>query len=141
MSPTCRKTVVLVAAVVVLGCTLTLSTRAQQPAKPPAGEPQPSRAPAGDLGRAKEITALIEQGQLSLRAATEMAEKHTKGIAFEARCEVQSRATGDLDRGGPGGATTPDVKADRRLVYEVSCFAKDHLATVRVDAAAKKVLD
>lgn len=139
MSPTCRKTVVLVAAVVVLGCTLTLSTRAQQPAKQNAGVPQSAKAPAEDLSRAKEITALIEQGQMNLRAATEMAEKHAKGIAFEARCEVQSRATGDLDRGGPAPAT--EMKADRRVVYEVACFAKDHLETVRVDGAAKKVLD
>lgn len=125
-----RRTV-LAALIAAMVCTIVLATRAQQP----------SKTPPGDFGRAKEAAALIERGQLSLRAAAEMAEKHVKGTAVEVRCDIQSGPAGELERGAPGAPASPAISADRRLVYEVSCFAKDRLETVRVDAAAKKVLD
>lgn len=106
---------------------------------------QPS---AGELDRAKEMAALIEQGQMNLRDATAMAEKHCKGTALEARCTIEGAepqpqpvpAPGEPDR--PRGPSLQKAQPEgKRLVYEVSCFVKDQLQTVQVDGLSKKVLD
>ena len=80
---------------------------------------------------------LIAQGQLSLRAATEIAEKHSKGVALEVRCDLQG--TPGERAGNPEPQRTPS--ASDRLVYSVSCFAKERVETIRVDGQTKKVME
>ncbi len=117
-------------------------------------------APSVDLNRAKERAALIQQGQMNLRDATALAEKHAKGTALEAVCEIQSgespRPAQPMKPEHPGGvrmqeptapqkpATPPGQKElpdAKRLIYQVSCFANEKLVTVRIDGLTKKVLD
>ncbi len=82
-----------------------------------------------DTERAKEMAQLIGQGQLSLRDATALAEKHVEGTALEATCDIQLPERID------------QKIADRRLVYEISCFAEDKIQAVRVDGLTKKVIE
>lgn len=112
-----------------------------------AGEPKQG---SSDLDRAKEMAQLIEEGQLTLRDACVMAEKHCKGTALEVRSTIQPGAT--AQPGAPRGEPTPGARAEdedrsdqkdpkgRRLVYQVNCFAKDKLEIVRVDALERKVI-
>jgi hypothetical protein len=117
-----------------------------------------AQRPAGrstDAVRAKEMAQLIEQGQLNLRDAAAMAEKHVKGIALEATCDIQPGAPSPGERGQPEkptadkpGAPTgqeqpKETKAagGKRLLYEIDCFANDRVHTVQVDALAKKVVE
>jgi hypothetical protein len=108
-----------------------------------------------DVSRAKEMAALIEQGQLNLRDATALAEKHAKGTALDVSCTLEPAGPQPLpgapimppgEQSGPdrpkGG---PSVQIERsganRLIYTVSCFAKDQVTTIRVDGLAKKVVE
>jgi hypothetical protein len=120
------------ATLVLIASLVGLSAWAQQVGKPPAG----------DLVRAKEMAALIEQGQLSLRIAAEMAEKHVKGTALEARCDMQSGSSESAERERSGNPSAEkDRPPEKRLVYTVSCFANDKIQTVRVDGLTKKVIE
>lgn len=85
---------------------------------------------------AKHMAALIKQGQLDLRQATEIAEKHTEGVALEARCDMKP-VTGDRAQKSP----QKDPSAGDRLVYSVECFVKEELKTVRVDGLTKKIIE
>lgn len=98
---------------------------------------EPSTKPKSEpFNRAKEMTALINQGQLKLRDAAELAEKHVKGIALEVTCDV---FPANAERAGKPDA--PSKKdAAQRLVYQVSCFGQDKLQTIRVDGLQKRVL-
>lgn len=171
MSRAERRWVLAIVAMIALGIA-GLSAWAQQAGK----------AYSGDTNRWKEMATLVEQGQLNLRAAAELAEKHTKGIAFEVRCDIQPiesegqpidrektlKPGQPLEKGAPTnpppdrgefgspplgpanpadkappktGAAPREQPGGKRLIYEVSCFAKDKLETVRVDAMAKKVIE
>lgn len=101
----------------------------------PQGKPSPE-----ETNRAKEVSALIEKGQLSLRDAVELAEKHSKGTALEVRCNVESGPSGKLEQSG-GAPPNPGARAEKRVIFEVSCFSKNHLMTVEVDADARKVIE
>jgi len=98
---------------------------------------------SGEVNRAKEIAALIEKGQLPLRAAAEIAEKHLKGTALEARAEIRTSVEPDPKRphsSTPSGATGTNAAA-MRIIYEVSCFSGDKVEKVRVDAVTRKVVE
>lgn len=80
-----------------------------------------------DVSHAKKMVSLIEQGQLDLVAATKIAEKHVKGTALRAHCEIR-----------------PDESQARdRLVYDVTCLAdgKNQMQEVHVDGLTKKVTE
>ena len=111
---------------------------------------QPSgKRQAPEVNRAKEMATLIEQGQLNLRAATELAEKHVKGTALEVKCEFQSGPTGEFDHGdkaNPRPEKEPSAgkglpPGGARLIYQVTCFAKDKLQLVSVDALGKTIIE
>lgn len=139
-----------------------------KPQQPPKLEP-PSKQQSGEVGRAKEMADLIKQGQLNLRDATELAEKHTKGTALEASCEIKA---GEMKAGSPtpkerpmpptppgGGDAVQDPKpgeppdpmerkpgemeraGGKRLIYEIRCFANDKIQVAQVDGMTKKVID
>jgi hypothetical protein len=101
-----------------------------------AGEP---RQGSTDLEQARQMAQLVEQGQLNLRDATALAEKHCKGTALEATCDFQGGPDAAPERGGPDAAPPKDG-AGPRLVYEINCFAKDKIQAVRVDGLEKKVI-
>lgn len=68
---------------------------------------------------------------MNLRDATDLAEREISGTALQVRCEIQ-----------PGlGMPTEVSQASRRLVYQVCCFAKEKVHTVRIDGLTKKVID
>ncbi len=105
----------------------------------------------GDLqaNQAKEMAALIQQGQLNLRDATALAERHVNGTALEAVCTIENGApqltpAEPKKPGGPSAQERPmpptAQSGGKRLVYEVSCFANDKLQTVRVDGMTKQVM-
>lgn len=131
---------------------------------------------AGDQGssrmnNAKQAYDMIQGGQLNLRDAAALAEKHTKGTALEARFTIQTgtmtpekpgERPGEkpgtpppgqpkpggvsygLDQQQPGQrppAGDEDKSGARRLVYEITCFAGDKVQLVRVDGLEKKVID
>ncbi len=127
------------AAVVAVGVSLfVLSALAQQPGK----EQTNDRSQAPELNHAKEMAALIKEGQLNLRDATEIAEKHSKGTALEAKCAAQSAQPGNPNR--DVSAKPPEENGDtegKHLIYEVSCFAGDKLKTIKVDGRTKKVIE
>ena len=111
---------------------------AQQPCKPPLGE----------VNRAKEMAALIEQGQLNLRDATAIAEKHVHGVALQAACNIEGAEPAPVPKAPPleperprGPSVQKEPSDGKRLIYEISCFAKDRLELVRVDGLTKTVLD
>jgi hypothetical protein len=120
----------------------------------PALAQQTGKPPAVDVNRAKQMAALIEQGQLNLRDATAMAEKHVKGTALEVTCRIESAEppsspspapqppTPPVEPGRPGAYSAQTAQpGGQRLIYDVSCFAKDRLQTVRVDGMTKHVID
>jgi len=102
-----------------------------------------------DVDRAKEMAGLIEKGQMNLRDASSLAEKHVKGTALDAACEIQPGGGGLQPMSDDLGAAKPpdkktesDIKpAERRLVYAITCFSKDRLQKVAVDGLTKKVID
>ncbi len=103
------------------------------------------RSAGADVERARDIAQLVQQGQLNLRDATALAERHIKGIALEATCTVQA---GPEMRPAPGQNRGPQVQegaqrgqASKRVIYSLTCFAEDKLHVVRVDALAKKVME
>ncbi len=113
------------------------------------------------VNQAKEMAALIEQGQMNLRDATTLAEKHVKGMALEVTCAVEptepqlpsstpprmgeqpqpapERPPGERPPGGP--YAQKEKPGTRRLVYTVSCFAKDQVQSIQVDGLTKKVIE
>jgi hypothetical protein len=94
-----------------------------------------------DVNQAKQMTELIQQGQLSLRDATTVAEKHSKGTALEASVELQAgQVQPERPDARPGGPTGDQASAGARLIYEVTCFADNKLQVVRVDGLEKKVI-
>jgi hypothetical protein len=132
----------------------------QQPQQPPTQQPQPQQPTqrGDDVSRAKEMSQLISHGQMNLRDATALAEKHCNGTALEATCDIQlgmSKPTEPRERPGPSDASQekpgqqpkPGEKAGEqkqtgsRLVYGVLCFANDKIHAVRVDGESKKVID
>jgi hypothetical protein len=139
-----------------------------KPDQPPKLEP-PGKEPSREVNRAKEMADLIKQGQLTLRDATDLAEKHVKGTALEAACEIK---TGEMKAGSPapkdrpmpptppgGGDAVQDPKpgdppdpmerkpgemeraGGKRLIYEVRCFANEKIQVAQVDGMTKKVID
>lgn len=107
---------------------------------------------AAGLERAKEMAQLIQQGQLNLRDATSIAERHVKGTALEVTCNIQPGGTPAGERHGnplgeqaedpaAGEKESPEKIAGSRLVYEVCCFADDKIQAVQVDGMEKKVID
>lgn len=109
-----------------------------------------------DVQRAKEMAQLIAAGQLNLRDATALAERHVKGTALEAMCNVQGGGPTKPEEGGkpgkpdkgdkpgkPGGPADESGQeiAGKRLIYEITCFADERIQTVRVDGQAKRVID
>jgi hypothetical protein len=104
-----------------------------------AGRPQ-----TGDVNKARQIAALVAQGQMNLRDATDLAEKHVRGTAIEAAGDVVPPLLPPLDpemRDAPNTTSRKSPAAGKRLVYEVRCFARDRVQTVRVDGASRKVID
>jgi hypothetical protein len=121
-----------------------------------------SGAAANDVNHAKEMASLVAQGQLNLRDATAIAERHVKGTALEASCQIRTTAAqpprGDRPKPQPeprgpsaddgqqrerqdaGGQTQGDAGV-KRLVYEVCCFAADKIQVVTVDGLTKGVVE
>lgn len=99
--------------------------------------------PAADVNRAKEMTELIEQGQLNLRDAAAVAERHVKGPALEVMCSIEAGGIepSDQPKSGAPGEGDPEQVAGKRLVYEVCCFADEKIQAVRVDGLTRKVVD
>ncbi|RJP42494.1 MAG: hypothetical protein C4547_00170 [Phycisphaerales bacterium] len=98
--------------------------------------------PKEDVNIAREIVRLIEEGQLSLTDATQLAEKHVKGEALRANCHVEmgdAKPAGSSLRPAPGGGQP----AGKHLVYDVTCFAKEkgEVQEVKVDGLTRKVLE
>jgi hypothetical protein len=120
----------------------------------PASAQQTGKPPPVDVSQAKQMATLTEQGQMNLRDATALAEKHVKGTALEAACRVEigepppspnpapqpPTPPGEPGRSGPYSAQK-EQPGGQRLIYDVSCFAKDKLQTVRVDGLTKRVID
>jgi hypothetical protein len=126
----------------------------------PAIAQHADKTPAADVNRAKDMAALIEQGQLNLRNATAVAEKHVEGTALVVVCTIQP-AEPQMRPGAPQpptdeqpGPERPAVAPPRhgpfaqsaqvgarRLVYSVSCFAHDEIVTVHVDGLTKQVIE
>jgi hypothetical protein len=98
------------------------------------------RTEAMNHAQAKELADLIRTGQLNLLVATEMAEKHAKGTALDARCEIHVGDFGDSESVRPA-KPTKDPSAGKRVIYHVACFADDQLQTVRVDGLTKKIIE
>lgn len=120
----------------------------QSPGQPPGQPPdQPIEPPpATDIERARAKAELIKQGQLGLRDATAVAEKHVKGTALETTCEIQPGTASGLqpERPAPQPPRGPAAQVstgEDRLIYRVSCFAGDRVQTVRVDGLTKKIID
>jgi hypothetical protein len=102
--------------------------------------------PTVEVPQAKEIAALIAHGQLNLRDATALAEGHVDGTALAAKCRAELIASpAKPEPAGPQHLATPSAQqkpaTEKRLVYEVSCFARNTVHTVRIDGLARKVMD
>lgn len=97
-----------------------------------------------DAGQAREIVKLIEQGQLALPQAVELAEKHSRGRAIGVSCNLQRAAAGDekkpADEKKPGGPSQ-DAAMTSRVMYTINCFAKDKVQSITVDGLSKQVTD
>jgi hypothetical protein len=129
MARIARWTVPLLVALVPLG--IVLPTMAQR------GDAQPR-----ETNHAKEMVMLIQQGQLNLADATRLAEKHAKGTALGASCELRSDAAPGREPGGAGGPSEDQAQSGaKRLIYNITCFANDKLQTVQVDGLTKKVIE
>lgn len=94
-----------------------------------------------EVQRAQRIAELVDEGQLKLRYATALAEQHTKGMALEVECHIQSGQTmkSIVGKSGAPPADTAKQSTGDRLIYEVTCFVDDHVQTVRVDGLTKQV--
>ncbi|MBI1825000.1 MAG: hypothetical protein HY287_18325 [Planctomycetes bacterium] len=118
--------------------------RQSQPADLQRGNPQVAggQQQAREFTNAEEIASLITQGQLNLRTATEMAEKHSKGTALEAKCELQFAPSIEHERSPSADSPTKMGSTnERHVVYEVSCFTNGKLQTIHVDGLTKKVCE
>lgn len=133
-----RKTVVALVALIPLG--LALPVLAQR-----GGEQGPD-----DLDRAREMAMLVRQGQLSLNDAAMLAERHVKGTALKATCEIMAGQTHPkadekpANREKPGGPSAGEQGAQpagKHLMYEVCCFANDTVQAVIIDGSSKKVIE
>lgn len=95
-----------------------------------------------ELNQAKDMAALIQDGQLNLRDATAIAEKHLHGTALQVKCEMEMSSSDAMNHGKSYGAEAKkEGSSQTRLLYEVSCFTKDKVETVYVDGRSKKVLE
>jgi len=139
-------TLVILVPLALVGLPTLAQDYGQQPGK---HQPGPVNV---DVERAKEMAALIQQGQLNLRDASAMAEKHCKGTALEAKCEIQRGEPRQQPKPpeqpkprGPSAQEKDKMQKEpstgNRLLYEVSCFAQDKLVTVRIDGLTKAVID
>ncbi|MEP0845277.1 MAG: hypothetical protein HRF50_00490 [Phycisphaerae bacterium] len=98
--------------------------------------------PSPDVNHAKEMVTLIEGGQLSLADATKVAEKHAKGTALSASCQILMNEGQPAAGGNPGGSSADQAgAAGKRLVYSVSCYAGERVQVVQVDGLSKKVIE
>jgi hypothetical protein len=116
-----------------------------------------------DNNQAREITQLIEQGQIGLHEAIRLAETKANGKALECFTQLEfgspdmgqpggkgelNKPTGAADRPGQPGATTPGTagkptmdKDAKRVVYHVRVFADGNLTPYMVDAKSKEVTE
>ena len=96
---------------------------------------QPVEPPVPKTKRIAEIEKLMEAGQLNMVDAIRMAEKHTKGKAFDAECLVRP---GPFEQ--PVDKPVPGDDADEpRLEYHIACVVESQAVNVIVDGKAKKV--
>jgi hypothetical protein len=108
-----------------------------------------------DVNQAREITQLIEQGQIGLPEAIRLAETKSNGKALEcfARLEfgtptmTQPPTGADKPIGerppGQTGATKPGMDKDmnaKRVVYHVQVFSDGQLKPFFVDAKTREVM-
>jgi hypothetical protein len=93
-----------------------------------------------DPGRAKKMAALIGQGQLKLVDATNLAERHTKGIALSATCEIRTNKPEPASGEKPPGASGAQPAVGSRLIYSIECFVADKVLVVSVDGLIKTVI-
>jgi len=106
-----------------------------------------------DKNQAREITQLIEQGQIGLPEAIKLAETKANGKALEcfAQLELGSPEVGqhptnmkgqEAEKGQPGAMNKPTANNNevKRVVYHVQVFANGDLATYMVDAKTKEVI-
>jgi hypothetical protein len=103
---------------------------------------RPDKAPADRVDQAKEMVALIKEGQLDLTGATKLAEIHVKGNALNVTCEIRpiEDRSNDKERSG-GPSMTGDPPIGKRLLYDITCFAKEKVQVVQVDGLSKKVVE
>lgn len=112
---------------------------------------QNAKGKSNDVNEAKKMANLITTGQMNLRDATTMAEKHVKGVALEATCEIKSGSPMPPAHGHGGGPQDKNAKNDpqhrsmndsgERLEYQVCCYANGKIQSVRIDGRSKTVLD
>lgn len=102
---------------------------------------QPVETPVPKTERIGKIAELVKQGQLGMAKAVQMAEKHTKGVAFRARCAVRPGpfevASNDAQPTPP--KERPDID-EERLMYDIICVVRDKPIHVKIDGKDKKVL-
>jgi len=89
--------------------------------------------PSTDMKDAKNVVKLIHEGQLSLKDATRIAEEHVDGDALTATCTVWPTKGEQAERGDA-------QPAGEHLIFEITCFAKDKVQTVKVDGLTKKIV-
>lgn len=148
MFRTKRSSAYALAGLLIAAGVLVVPILAGSPMEPPDKKEETTKK-ACNLSEAREIAALIAKGQLKVADATQMAEKHVTGLALEATCcvepgeplsSVKSETTPPKTDPAAHPAR-PEPSAERRLIYEVPCFAKDKVMVVRIDGSAKKVID
>ena len=117
---------------------------------------QHAREKADDTLRAQRMAQLLAEGQLALRDATALAEKHTRGIALDVSCEVGvapgGKVTGvptarptSADRGGPHAQeqqsdASPSEPIGDRLMYSICCFHEGKIQRVTIDGKTREVI-
>lgn len=118
------------AVVAIAGMALLLPALAQRAAEPSTP----------DVGHAKEIVKLIGQGQLNLAGATAIAEKHIEGTALGAKCEIRGDQSDPKSREPHARHADGQQPSGPRLIYNVTCFAKDKVQMLQVDGLTKEVV-
>lgn len=98
---------------------------------------QPVETPVPKTERIGRIAELVRQGQLNMVDAVRMAERHTKGVAFKARCVVKPGPFASNDDSSPEPGSDADAE---RLLYEIVCVLNEQPTTVSIDGKDRKVL-
>ncbi len=148
--------IVTTALIGLLSACLVLPVLAQNPGErenPKEPKTPPHRA-TSDVTRAREMAQLVMGGQLNLRDATALAEKHVKGTALDVSARIEAGtvepaaetphgpaadAQDNAPQQPPGGK--PDQTGGERIIYEICCFAENKIQEVTIDGLSRKVVN